>query len=175
MDITKFKQYLGYGVRPNLFEVELTFPSISGISSDLQEKFTFLCKAASQPQSNIGKIEIPYQGRVLPIPGDRGAFEDYTVTVLNDAKYDLRNAFETWHNAMNQMEENTPKEDYDNLTVEMKFHQLDRKKNKIKTYTFVSAWPVNVGNIESSSETNDSIEEFQVTFACLLWKSDTTS
>ena len=76
---------------------------------------------------------------------------------------------------MNQMEENTPKEDYDNLTVEMKFHQLDRKKNKIKTYTFVSAWPVNVGNIESSSETNDSIEEFQVTFAYLLWKSDTTS
>ena len=174
MDINKFKQYLGYGVRANLFKVELTFPSISGISSDLTEKFTFLCKAASQPSSNIGKIEIPYQGRMIPVPGDR-TFEEYSVTVLNDAKYDLRDAFERWHNAIDQFEEHAPQYDYDSLMVEMKFHQLDRSKQVIKTYTFTSAWPTVVGNIDVSSDSNDSVEEFQVTFAYLLWKSNTTS
>lgn len=174
MDINKFKQYLGYGVRNNLYKVELTFPSISGIPTGLDEKFTFLCKSASQPSASIGKIEVPYLGRKVPIPGDR-TFEEYSVTVLNDAKYDLRDAFERWHNAIDQFETQTPLYDYDSLMVEMKFHQLDRNKNTIKTYTFVSAWPTSVGNIDVSSDTNDSIEEFSVTFAYLLWKSNTTS
>lgn len=174
MDINKFKQYLGYGVRQNLYKVELAFPNISGISSDLTEKFTFLCKSAQQPSATIGKIEVPYMGRVVPIPGDR-TFDEYAVTVLNDAKYDLRNAFEVWHNAIDQFEEHAPKNEYDDLMVEMKFHQLDRNKKVIKTYTFVGAWPLSVGSIDVGSDTNDSIEEFEVNFAYMLWKSDTTS
>lgn len=174
MDINKFKSYLGYGVRSNLFKVELTFPTISGISTDLGEKFTFLCKGASQPASTLGKIEINYQGRPVPIPGDR-TFEEYSITVFNDSKYDLRDAFERWHNAIDQMEEHTPLYDYDSLMVDMKFHQLDRSKNIIKTYNLISSWPVSVGSIEVSSETNDGVEEFTVSLAYLHWTSNTTS
>lgn len=174
MDISKFKQYLGYGVRANLFKVELTFPSISGIANDLTEKFTFLCKSASQPASNLGKIDVPYQGRMIPIPGDR-TFEEYSITVLNDAKHDLRDAFERWHNAIDQIEAHTPQYEYDSLMVDMKFQQLDRSKNVIKEYTFKSAWPVNVSSIEVSNDNNDSVEEFTVSLAYLHWISNTTS
>ena len=55
--ISQFKSALiGGGARPNLFEVELTtLPAgISWNSSD----FSYMCKAATLPASNIANIDI---------------------------------------------------------------------------------------------------------------------
>ena len=72
--ITDFKSKLkGGGARPNLFEVELTFPSIVGVQdeNEVLDNARFLVKAANLPASTIAPIDIPFRGRILKIAGDR--------------------------------------------------------------------------------------------------------
>ena len=48
--ITGFKSKLaGGGTRPNLFEVEIAFPTETQIDNDTKEKSRFLIKAAALP------------------------------------------------------------------------------------------------------------------------------
>ncbi len=83
--ISDFKSKLkGGGARPNLFEVELTFPSIVGVQDENEviENSRFLVKAANLPASTIANIDIPFRGRILKIAGDR-TFETWTIKVPN--------------------------------------------------------------------------------------------
>ena len=95
--IDDFKSKLvGGGARPNLFEVELVFPN--GLAEqDAEEKGRFLVKAANLPASNINVIDVPFRGRNLKIAGDR-TFDVWTITIINDTDFKLRNAFEIWMN-----------------------------------------------------------------------------
>ena len=98
--IFDFRNKIGDLARPNLFQVELTFPQLtataniggSGGAADAAESeaasapfggnlATLLVKAANIPASTVGVIEVPYRGRTIKIAGDR-TFEPWTVTVL---------------------------------------------------------------------------------------------
>ena len=66
--ISDFKSKLtGGGARPNLFEVELTFPSGVGVQDENEviENSRFLVKAAALPASTVAPIDIPFRGRIL--------------------------------------------------------------------------------------------------------------
>ena len=95
--IEDFKAVLqGGGVRPTMFQVELTFPDPVVPDPTLAtNEGTFLIKAAQLPGSQIGQIDVPFRGRKLKVSGDRN-FEDWTVTVTNDVTFGLRKAFEEW-------------------------------------------------------------------------------
>ena len=102
--IDSFKSKLiGGGARPNLFEVELQFPG--GLGEDLNktaaEEARFMVKAANLPASNINVIDVPFRGRNLKIAGDR-TFDVWTITVINDTTFNIRNAFELWMNGINK-------------------------------------------------------------------------
>ena len=102
--ISDFKGALiGGGARPNLFEVELTtLPAgISWNSSD----FSYMCKAATLPASNIENIDIPFRGRIFKVAGDR-TIDPWTVTIINDENFNLRNAFEEWTDLIAKLENN---------------------------------------------------------------------
>jgi hypothetical protein len=62
--ISDFAAKFKGGVRPNLFRVNIVAPEFF---TDLD----FLCKATTIPASTIGKVEVPYRGRKLQVPGDR--------------------------------------------------------------------------------------------------------
>ena len=108
--IDSFKSKLvGGGARPNLFEVMLTFPEgVNGPIDEktLDEKTRFMVKAANLPASNINVIDIPFRGRNLKIAGDR-TFDIWTITVINDTTFRLRNAFEAWMNRINRVDNAT--------------------------------------------------------------------
>ena len=95
--IEDFKAVLqGGGVRPTMFEVELTFPeSVVSDSTEITRDGTFLIQAAALPASNVGTIEVPFRGRKLKVSGDR-TFDPWNVTVMNDVSFGLRVAFEKW-------------------------------------------------------------------------------
>ena len=102
--ISDFKGALiGGGARPNLFEVELTtlHAGISWNSSD----FSYMCKAATLPASNIANIDIPFRGRIFKVAGDR-TIDPWTVTIINDENFNLRNAFEEWTDLIAKLENN---------------------------------------------------------------------
>ena len=172
--ISQFKSTLiGGGARPNLFEVELaTFPG--GIDWNAAN-FRFMCKAAALPAQNIAQIDIPFRGRTFKVAGDR-TIDTWTVTVINDESFELRNSFEQWTELIAKLDTNLGATDPNAYMVNAKVFQLGRgatasSKNSdgdvnavLKEYEFIDIFPTTVSEIALSYDTGDTIEEFDVEF-----------
>ena len=103
--ISDFKSALTWGgARPNLFEVELTtFPEAAVGAGWDSEKFRYMCKSATLPASNVAPIDVPFRGRIFKVAGDR-TFDTWTVTIINDEDFKLRNAFEAWMEGISKLD-----------------------------------------------------------------------
>ena len=163
-NIEMFKANLtGGGARPNQFEVVMNFPAIA-MAGAADRKFTYLCKSASLPGSEIGEIEVPYRGRKLWLAGDR-TYEDWTTNIFNDTDFAIHDAVERWIDGMDRtLLEVT------NVTNPLLYqssaevHQLDRNGARLKSYTFFGMWPKSIAAIDLGYDTNDEIEAFDVTW-----------
>ena len=99
-NINDFKAKLaGGGARNNQFKVTMPFPGYSQVGGEIEE-LAFLCKATQLPAMTIPSFTVPFRGRQIKIAGDR-TYADWTITVLNDTNFKLRNAFERWSNGIN--------------------------------------------------------------------------
>lgn len=159
------------GARANLFRMTVNFPGFAGGDSELA---SFMIKASSLPGSQIEAITIPFRGRQAYVAGDR-TFEPLSITVINDGAMDVRNAFERWMNAINQHEANIGLTNPLDYQADISIEQLDRNDNATKRYDFRSAQPTNLGAIEVSWDSENTIEEFEVEFVYTYWTSNTTS
>jgi len=168
--ITDFKSKLsGGGARPNLFEVELAFPTGVGIDSDVLQKSRFLVKAAALPASNVTPIEVPFRGRILKIAGDR-TFDTWTITVINDTDFGIRSAFEKWMNTINKMSDATGLTNPVDYQKDATVHQLDRDGAILRSYKFWDIFPTNISTIDLNYETTDTIQEFTVELQVHWWE-----
>ena len=159
----------GGGARANQFKVVMTFPlSITGLTADQSTEMEYLCQAASLPGMVIGEVTVPFRGRNLFIAGDR-TFEAWTVTIINDTDFKIRNGFEIWMNEINAMTDNSGTDAPAAYTATAHVYQLNRAGGRIKTYSFQGIWPTTISNIDLSSETNDAIETFDVTLRYDYW------
>ncbi len=172
--ISQFKSALiGGGARPNLFEVELTtLPA--GISWDA-DSFRYMCKAAQLPAQNVANIDVPFRGRIFKVAGDR-TIDTWTVTIINDEGFILRNAFEEWAELIAKLDTNLGATDPSAYMTNAKVFQLGRGSSTsskssegtsnavLKEYEFVDIWPSNVAAIDLSYDSSDAIEEFTVEF-----------
>jgi|TARA_B100000073_G_C23648351_1_gene539564 hypothetical protein len=167
--------------RPNLFQVDLAFPTGIINNSGLIDLGKFTVRAANLPSSQIGVIEVPFRGRVLKIAGDR-TFEPWTITVQNDSGFAMRNAFELWSSSIQSYNENFTQAaglgDADDATgyfADMVVHQLARDvKNGespkiLKSYKFYNVFPSNIAAIDLDFGNNDTIEEFTVELQVQYW------
>ena len=99
-NINDFKAKLaGGGARANQFKVTMPFPGYSQVGGEIEE-LAFLCKITQLPAMTVGPITVPFRGRQIKIAGDR-TYADWTISVLNDTNFKLRNAFERWSNGIN--------------------------------------------------------------------------
>ena len=168
--ITDFKSKLsGGGARPNLFEVELGFPSAVGVDNDVLSKSRFLVKAAALPASTIAPIEVPFRGRILKIAGDR-TFETWTITVINDVDFSIRSAFEKWMNTINKMSDATGITNAEEYQSDAHVYQLGRAGGILRSYRFYDIFPTNISTIDLNYETTDTIEEFTVELQVSWWQ-----
>jgi len=122
----------------------------------------------------VGNINVPFRGRQIKIAGDR-TFEDWSVTVLNDTNFKLRNAFERWQNGINNMTDGEGLTNPVDYQVDAFVDQLDRNGNTLKSYTLRGLFPVNIAAIPLNYETNDAIEDFDVTFQYQYFETNTTT
>ena len=168
--ISDFKSKLtGGGARPNLFEVELAFPTEVAIENDVLQKSRFLVKAAALPASTIAPIEVPFRGRILKIAGDR-TFETWTITVINDTDFSIRSAFEKWMNVINKMSDATGQVDPEEYQKDAVVKQLDRDGSVLRSYKFWDIFPTSISTIDLSYETTDTIQEFTVELQVQWWE-----
>ena len=177
-NITEFRSRLtGGGARANLFEVEIDFPEGLGINlSDISDRIPFLVKAAEIPASNLGNIPVPYRGRVLPVAGDR-TFDPWTVTIINDTNFGIRDAMEKWSNSINDLQtaQGTINPEVYQTKAEVK--QLSREgsapgdpEKLLRQYNFEGIYPNVVSSIPLDFGATDQIQEFQVTFNYLFYE-----
>ena len=179
-NITEFRSRLsGGGARSNLFEVEIAFPEELNITiSDVSDKVPFLVKAAEIPASNLGNIPVPYRGRVLPVAGDR-TFDPWTVTIINDNDFIIRDAMEKWSNSINDLQTAQGTINPEVYQTNAKVKQLSRQgtnpgddEKVLRTYKFEGIYPNTVSSIPLDFGATDQIEEFQVTFNYLFYEVD---
>ena len=183
--INDFKSRLaGGGARPNLFEVAMTFPdNLTSSGKELAKtEVRYMVKAAELPASNIGDIPVNFRGRILHVAGDR-TFDPWTITVINNTDWALRQTFEDWSNMINNRV-------YDfGVTQPMEYHtnasvlQLARNNPAgtgqdqtgdsnipiVSKYKFYGMWPSQVSSVALDYGSTDTIEEFQVTFQVEYW------
>ena len=180
--LTEFKTALsGGGARPNLFEVAITIPTAAqtAIGSQIDSKFTLLCKAANLPASNIANIDVPFRGRIFKVAGDR-TYDTWSITVINDTDFVIRTFMENWMQHIGQYKDasgvTNPNQYMANATVS----QLTRNASNmtatagggitsIKEYQFEDIFPTNISAIDLSFDSSDAIEEFTVEFQVNYW------
>ena len=179
--ITDFRSRMtGGGARANLFEVEITFPDeLTIVTSTVSDKVPFLVKAAEIPASNLGNIPVPYRGRVLPIAGDR-TFDPWTVTVINDTDFLIRDAMEKWSNSINDIQTAQGSINPEVYQTSARVKQLSREgtgpgdaERVLRQYKFEGIYPNVVSSIPLDFGATDTIEEFQVTFNYLFYVVET--
>ncbi len=185
--ITNFRDRLvGGGARPNMFEVNITLPEQIAPVGDISQDMRFLVKAAEIPAANIGNIPVPFRGRVLPVAGDR-TFDPWTVTVINDAQFNIRDAMEQWSNLINDLQFDVGDINPADYQTKAEVFQLSRQSQgsggqsagkggeiiqTLRTYNFEGIYPNAVSSIPLDYGATDQIEEFQVTFNYLFWTTD---
>lgn len=187
--IDSFKSRLVQGgARPNLFEVEMNFPSGVGIFDEIGDtSYRMLIKGAQLPASNIAEVIVPFRGRQLKVAGDR-RFDPWTITVINDGDFKLREAFEKWSNYIIKVSDGSGTINPADYFSDWVVTQLGRAETVPgpggqnsaplpvkRAYKMYGCWPSSVGAIELSYDSADVISEFQVTMQVQWWEAYTGS
>ena len=173
-NINDFKAKLsGGGARANQFKVTMPFPGYAQVGGEIED-LAFLCTATSLPAMSIATVTVPFRGRDIKIAGDR-SFETWSITVLNDTDFKLRNAFERWQNGINNMTDSEGLTNPVDYQVDAFVDQLDRNGATIKSYTLRGVYPIAIAAIELSYDATTSVETFNVTFDYQYFESNTTT
>ena len=168
---------IGDGARPNLFQVSLNFPAVAQNGVLSGQKATFMAKTAQLPGSTVGTVPVYYFGRELKFAGNR-TFTDWTLQIINDEDFTIRNSIESWMNALNSHAgnvRNAAAAGPSGYTVDAEVTQYGKTGDALKTYKFVGMYPLDLAPIDLDWGSNDSIEEYGVTFAYQWWEAVTTS
>jgi len=182
-NLTSFKGKIGYGIRPNLFMVQVTNLEANLAESDKvngsDADFTFLCRSAGIPASTIGTVEVPFRGRVIKLPGDR-TFESWTITVMADESMEVRGYFEKWMEKLNKHENGAGYTA--DFASTLKVSQLARGTSAsdalkdphsvVRSYDFYNAFPTNIAQIDLSYDNNNTIAEYTVEFQYDWWEAN---
>ena len=170
-NVNEFRsQMIGDGARPNLFEVSMPFPGFSS-PANAQTKLTFMCKTAQLPGATLGVVPVSYFGRELKFVGNR-QFADWTITVINDEDFVVRNAFERWMNGINSHNLNVRNPAALSplgYTVDGDVRQFGKNGNELKKYKFIGLFPTDLTPIDVDWGSNDTIEGFSVTMSYQWW------
>ena len=155
-------QLVGGGTRPNLFQVEILNPA----NGTANIKTPFLIQATTIPAADLGVINVPYFGRLLKLAGDR-RFGDWSVQVINDEDFAIRNAMEEWSNKINRLQRNV--REISRYKSTARVTQFGKDGTQLRVYEFDGIFPTVIGDIGLSWADADSYETFPVTFAYDYW------
>lgn len=171
--VQEFRSQLNFdGARPNLFNIALTFPTLVG-GSAASTQLSFLARASQLPGSTINVVPQFYYGRELKFAGNR-TFQEWTVTILNDEDFVIRDAFEKWMSGINSHVGNLRHPSFikgDGGYQQDGFvTQQGKAGDDLKKYKIVGMFPVDLTPIELDWGANDTMEEYAVTFAYQWWE-----
>lgn len=155
------------GARPSQFQVRI----VNAGNNVADIKTPFMVQAASIPPATITEIPVPYFGRKMKVAGDR-TYDNWSVTILNDEDFLIRNAMEEWSNKINSFQGNV-REFGSGAPLQYKSEATVTQYSKtgvpIREYTFHGLFPLTISEIALDWDTTDTIETFTVDFAYDWW------
>jgi len=166
--LSTFKTALTYGgARPSLFDVKIYAPKSSIPGLEALAKVEFHCSVSSGiPELTVTPIEKQYFGRTVKFPGEL-TFGTLSTTFMNTEDFEIRKAFEVWHEALNGAETNLgisgTVADWTG-TVQLTQYQKDGGSSGSQTYDFIDCWPSAITSIDLSYDTVGDMETFEVTW-----------
>mgnify|MGYP001204658778 FL=1 len=175
-NVNDFLQRVGQGVKPNMFEVRVPFPTALNTGGADDEIITLLCKSTNLPGSSLGSIDVPFRGRTVKIVGDR-TFDNWSAVFFNDKEMKIRSRFEKWMESMNTHEGNssplfTPGGTAKYMS-DVEVDQLEKNSSAngdvLRSYKLWHAFPTSISQIDLAYDSNDQIEEFTVEFQMSYW------
>lgn len=161
-------QMLFDGARPALFQVTIQNPA----NSVADIKLPFMCEATALPSAEIGQVIVPYFGRQIKLAGDR-TYADWTVTIINDEDFLIRNAMEEWSNKLNTFQGNIRAFGSASPLLyksQAQVIQYSKTGTPIRTYQFNGIFPTAISDIPLAWATQNEVERFTVTFAVDYWE-----
>ena len=181
--VSNFKSGLaggGGGARPALYEVTInnTHDPDLGFGVSASKVDGLLVKAASIPAANIAPLAVNYAGRAYKWSGFR-TYDNWTVTVLNDEDFAIRNKMMEWMRVISGKLDGTRNDTYGspltgsgaavgyfdgNATVK----QLGTDGETKQVYKFYNLWPTELAEI-AVDWSSDAIQEYTVAFAYDYW------
>ena len=161
----------GGGARPALYSIDINGASQTMSFTDDEN---ILVKAASIPPANIAPLPVNYAGRAYKYSGFR-TYDNWTVTVINDENFSIRNKMMHWMRGMSGKMDGTRNTIYgDPIAAGTWFdgdatvQQLGTDGKVKQTYKFDYLWPTEISGIPVDWS-SDAIQEFTVTFAYDYW------
>lgn len=155
------------GARPSLFQIELgQLPST--LDTIASKRFTFTCRGSQIPPAIIDSVEVPYFGRKVKFAGDR-TFPDWSVTVINDEDYTVRDMFESWSSLMNGYVNNIKMAPFNTYKTTAKVTHFGKGKVIIKEYIIDGIFPTSIDPMDLDWDATNTIQTFGVTFAYDWW------
>jgi hypothetical protein len=131
-----------------------------------------MVQAAQIPEATLGVATVNYFGRQIKYAGNR-TFADWTVTVINDEDFLIRDGMERWSNAINGLQTNIRSAALAQAAqykTSATVTQFAKTGAPIRTYKFVGLFPLTVAAIALSWDANDTVETFDVTFSYDFWE-----
>ena len=167
--VEQFKTNLPFGgARSSLFQVEL-IQAPDGVAAGSFIKAPFLIRAAQIPAATINPIDVQYFGRAIRYAGNR-TFADWTVTVLNDEDFQIRDGLEAWSGSINSYAGNrrSPGVGPEAYKTEALVTQFSKEGERLRSYRFHGIFPIEVSAIDLAWDA-DTVQEFTTTFTYDYW------
>lgn len=167
-NVNDFRGQLAFGgARSSLFRVTLQIPAGDG---DASAKSQFMVQSAEIPAASLGTVTVPYFGRTVKLAGNR-TFAPWTVTVLNDEDFKIRNALEAWSHKINTFVTNIGFQSPSSYKSQAIVEQFSKAGDMIRRYKFDGMWCVDVSAIGLDWAT-DGVQTFTTTFEYDWWTVD---
>ena len=176
--VSEFKSNMadgGGGARPALFKVSITNSVDATLSVD-----SLLVKAAAIPAANIAPLTVNYAGRAYKWTGFR-TFDNWTVTVLNDEDFKIRNQMMEWMRLLSGKFDGSRSTEYGHPVSDGKRNEGNATVTQLgadglakQVYKFYNLWPTELAEI-AVDWSSDMIQEYTIGFAYDYWGHGTTS
>lgn len=140
---------------------------------NLDEKINIFCHSCSLPMRSVGTWEHKMYGAPYKVPNtqtnDTVMFSFYADSNMNTRKY-----FDIWQNAVLNVKSNTMNY-YDEFVSDVKIFCMDREGKDSYEVQLYDAYPLNIGMVDLSYASRNSVVSITVSMAFKYWKAKTLS
>jgi len=170
--------------RQTKFRAYFAIPdSLQGIVDE--KNLDLLCKNFTIPMRKMELVDYKYRGKTVPIMGAVTFDHNISVTFILDDGHKIRRLFENWIVALDNT--STADEGANDTVVAYKDevpNPYDRTSDigiaplnwqediELTKYVFSQAFPVSIGDIQYSTDSQSSVQELTVEFAFLFYKNE---